>query len=129
MSSATWSGHTLALMRIVTGLLFLAHGIQKYLGFPVVAPFGIVHPASLMGVAGIFEIVGGALIVIGLFTRPVAFILSGMMAAAYFMMHFPKSPFPIVNGGEMAVMFCFVFLYISTVGPGRWSMDTSRRRR
>jgi putative oxidoreductase len=129
MKSATFSGYSLGLLRIVAGLLFLGHGVQKYLGFPTTAPFGIVHPASLLGIAGIMEIVGGALIVVGLFTRPVAFVLSGMMAAAYFMMHAPKSPFPIANGGELAVMFCFVFLYLSTAGPGKFSLDGGRRFR
>lgn len=129
MNSAKWSGHSLGLLRIVTGLLFLGHGVQKYLGFPVRAASGIVHPASLLGVAGAMEVVGGALIVIGLRTRPVAFVLSGMMAAAYFMMHFPKSYYPIANGGELAVMFCFVFLYLSTAGPGKFSIDGDRKFR
>jgi putative oxidoreductase len=129
MNSTAWSGQSFAVLRIVTGALFLAHGVQKYFGFPMEASFGIVQPASLLGVAGILELVGGALIAVGLFTRPVAFVLSGMMAVAYFMMHMPKSPFPIANGGEMAVMFCFVFLYISTVGAGRWSIDASRATR
>jgi putative oxidoreductase len=129
MNSTALSGQSFAALRIVTGLLFLAHGVQKYFGFPIVAPFGIVQPASLLGVTGILELVGGAMIVVGLFTRPVAFVLSGMMAVGYFMIHMPKSLFPIANGGEMAVMFCFVFLYISTVGAGRWSIDASRATR
>lgn len=128
MNPTRWSGYSLGLLRIVTGLLFLGHGVQKYFAFPVAAPFGIVHPTSLLGVAGILEIAGGLLITIGFKTRPVAFILSGMMAAAYFMMHFPKSRYPIANGGELAVMFCFVFLYLFTAGPGRWGIDGGSKR-
>lgn len=115
----------LALLRVVTGLLFLEHGTQKILHFPV-SDF---HPPifSLLGTAGLLELVGGVLIILGLFTRPVAFILSGQMAFAYFMMHAPKSFFPVLNGGDGAILFCFVFLYLVFAGPGKFSVDGARK--
>ena len=111
-------------MRIVIGLLFLQHGSQKLFGIP-----GSGHQPpnfswlSLMGVAGVLELFGGLLILVGLFTRPVAFILSGQMAVAYFMAHAPRGFLPIANGGELAVIYCFVFLYLSAAGGGSWSVD------
>jgi putative oxidoreductase len=127
-----WLPLALAILRIVIGLLFLEHGTQKILGFP---PSD--HPApallSLEGLQGVIELVGGVLIVLGLFTRPVAFILSGDMAAAYFMAHAPKNFFPMTNGGDAAILYCFVFLCLVFAGGGRWSIDeavdraTSRR--
>jgi putative oxidoreductase len=125
-----WSSQILSLLRIMTGLLFFAHGSAKYFQFPHVAMFDQMQPmqpASLIGVAGILEIVGGALIVIGLFTRPVAFILSGMMAVAYFLAHAKDGFHPILNGGEPAVLFCFIFLYLAAAGGGAWSVDALRR--
>ncbi|WP_428150135.1 DoxX family protein [Brevundimonas sp.] len=113
----------LAILRIVTGLTFLAHGVIKLFGFPEGAMPGQQEIASLMGVAGILETVGGLLIILGLFTRPTAFVLSGMMAVAYFMAHFPQSFYPAVNGGDAAILFSFVFLYLVTSGPGAWSLD------
>ncbi|AJY45685.1 DoxX family protein [Martelella endophytica] len=115
----------LALLRVVTGLLFLEHGTQKLLHFPV-SDF---HPPlfSLLGLAGALEIVGGVLIILGLFTRPAAFILSGMMAVAYFMMHAPNSFFPALNGGDAAILFCFIFLYLVFAGPGAFSLDGKRK--
>lgn len=115
----------LAILRVVTGLLFLEHGTQKILHFPV-SDF---HPPmfSLLWVGGILEIVGGVLIIIGLFTRPTAFILSGMMAVAYFMMHAPNSFFPALNGGDAAILFCFIFLYLVFAGPGSFSLDGKRK--
>jgi putative oxidoreductase len=125
----SWAGvHALALLRIVTALLFIAHGLQKYFGFPVPGPFGLAAPFSLMGLAGALELAGGALILIGLFTRPAAFILCGMMAVAYFMAHASRGFFPIVNQGEAAILFCFVFLLLAAAGPGAWSADGWRRR-
>ena len=121
--------HALALLRIMTALLFLAHGLQKYFGFPVPGPFGLAEPFSLMGVAGALELAGGSLVLIGLFTRPVAFILCGMMAFAYFIGHAPRGFFPIANQGEAAILFCFNFLLLSAAGPGAWSVDGWRRRR
>lgn len=120
--------HFLSLLRFVTGLLFLQHGTTKILGFPPSEHSGV-ELASMGGVSGLLELVGGALIVVGLFTRPVAFILSGMMAVAYFMAHAPQNTYPILNGGELAIMFCFVFLYLSAAGGGPWSLDAIVRKR
>ena len=106
-----------ALLRIVTALLFIEHGSMKLLGFPA-SPMPRPPLASLMGVAGCLELVGGLLVLLGLFTRPVAFLLSGQMALAYWMVHAPQGPFPAVNMGEPAVLFCFIFLYLAAVGPG-----------
>jgi putative oxidoreductase len=124
---SAWAPRLLAILRIVVGLLFIAHGSSKLFGFP---PFqmGEVQLFSLIGLAGILEFVGGILILIGLFTRPVAFILSGEMAVAYFMVHAPQGFFPSNNGGEAAVLFCFVFLYLSATGAGPWSVDEARER-
>jgi putative oxidoreductase len=122
-----WTGPLLSVLRIVTGLLYLEHGTAKLLGFPhsaMPAP----PPMSLFWFAGVMELVGGTLILIGLFTRPVAFLLAGEMAIAYWMIHAPKSPFPVVNMGEPAILFCFVFLYLAAAGPGPWSIDGARRR-
>src|SRR3954453_11344351 len=109
---AVWAPRVLSLLRIVVSLLFLEHGTQKLFGFPPSANPG--PPLlSLMGIQGIIEVVGGALLVLGLFTRPVAFILSGDMAVAYFMSHFPNSFFPITNRGDAAILYCFAFLYLA----------------
>ena len=126
-----WTPKALSILRIVTGLLFLEHGTQKLLGFP---PSEHAFPPlfSLMGIQGVLELVGGFLILIGLFTRPVAFILAGDMAVAYFMAHAPKGFFPTLNGGQLAILFCFVFLYLVFAGGGEWSVDaqiTHRRSR
>ena len=121
-----WSPLALSILRIVVGLLFLEHGTQKILDFP---PTLHGNPAllSLQGVQGIIELVGGVLILIGLFTRPVAFVLSGDMAAAYFMSHAPKDFYPMMNGGDAAILYCFVFLYLVFAGGGRWSIDEAVR--
>ncbi|HLX99852.1 MAG TPA: DoxX family protein [Roseiarcus sp.] len=113
---------TLSLLRIVTGLLFLEHGTGKLLGFPAGLPFIDHMPAGLLHFTGTMELIGGLLITIGLFTRPAAFILSGFMAAAYFLAHFPQSFFPAKNYGEPAVLFCFVFLYFAAAGSGPWAV-------
>ena len=126
--ASRWQSEALAILRIVAGLTFLAHGVIKLFGFPKGAQPGQQEIASLMGVAGLLEVIGGGLIILGLFTRPTAFILSGMMAVAYFMAHFPQSPYPAVNGGDAAILFCFVFLYLVTSGPGAWSLDGARKR-
>jgi putative oxidoreductase len=122
MDLAAWTPRALSVLRIVTGLLFLEHGTGKLLGFPPTEHAG---PTlfSLMGVQGVLELVGGFLILIGLFTRPVAFILAGDMAVAYFMAHAPKSFFPTINGGQLAILFCFVFLFLVFAGGGVWSAD------
>src|SRR6476469_931439 len=131
MDLAAWTPRMLSVLRIVTGLLFLEHGTGKLLGFP---PSDHAAPTlfSLSGVQGALELVGGFLILIGLFTRPVAFVLAGDMAVAYFMAHAPQSFFPTRNGGQLATRFSFVFLCLVFAGGGEWSMDEqlarSRRR-
>lgn len=128
--SASWAPRLLSVLRIMSGLLFLEHGTQKLFGFPARMGGGAAPDLlSLAGVAGCLELVGGALIVLGLFTRPVAFVLSGQMAFAYFLAHAPKSPFPALNGGDAAILFCFVFLYVAAAGAGPWSLDAQRRGR
>ncbi|MBM3777757.1 MAG: DoxX family protein [Acidimicrobiia bacterium] len=117
--------YALSLMRIVFGFLYLPHGLQKLVGWFD----GTVHPLdSLRGVAGIIETVGGVLIALGLFTRPVAFIASGEMAAAYFISHAPRGPWPILNGGELSALYCFAFLYFALYGPGPLSLDVLMKR-
>jgi putative oxidoreductase len=125
--STTWAPRMLSILRIMTALLFLEHGTQKLLGFP---PSPNPGPAlfSLLGIQGIIELVGGLLLALGLFTRPVAFILSGDMAVAYFMAHAPQSFFPVLNRGDAAILYCFVFLYLVFAGPGPWSLDATRDR-
>lgn len=123
-----WSPTVLGVLRIVTGFLFLQHGTSKLLGVPHNAMFDGLQLMSLMGVAGVLELVGGALVMIGLFTRPVAFILSGQMAVAYFMAHAPSGALPIMNQGELAVMFSFVFLYLSVAGAGAFSVDAMLKK-
>ena len=120
-----YTSQLLSVLRIMTGLLLLQHGTTKYLGIPATPMTGI-SPFTLAGVAGILELVGGVLIVIGLFTRPVAFILSGMCAVAYFIAHGSRGFFPILNGGELAALYAFVFLYLAAAGGGIWSVDKSR---
>ena len=116
--------YALAALRIIAALLFIEHGTQKLFGFPASQMEGSL-PTMLL-VAALLEFVGGILVLIGLFTRPVAFILSGQMAVAYFMAHAPSSPFPALNGGDAAILFCFVFLYFVFAGPGAFSVDERR---
>lgn len=123
LNSARFAPAMLSVLRIVTGLLFLEHGTGKLIGFPAGLPMIDKMPTGLLYFTGTMELVGGALIVLGLFTRPVAFILAGFMAAAYFMAHFPMSFFPAINFGEPAVLFCFIFLFIAAAGPGPWAVD------
>ena len=127
----TWQPRVLALLRIVTAYLFLQHGTAKLLGIPAVEMFKAGVPLmSMAGVAGLLEIVGGTLMLIGLFTRPTAFILSGQMAFAYFIAHASRGNalVPMLNGGELAVLYCFVFLYFAVAGAGAWSIDAMRNR-
>lgn len=113
--------HFYSLFRIMSGFLFLWHGVQKFFNFPIEYPYGPLTPLSIA--AGSIELVGGILIMIGLFTRPTAFICSGTMAVAYWMSHGMQSFFPIVNAGELAIMFCFGFLFIAAKGAGKWGLD------
>ena len=131
MDIASWSPRMLSVLRIMTGLLFLEHGTQKLFAFPPPANPG---PAlfSLLGVQGIIELVGGTLLALGFLTQPVAFVLAGDMAVAYFMRHAPRDFFPALNGGKLAILYCFVFLYLFVAGGGVRSVDewraTSRSR-
>ncbi len=126
MVNPQWSPRILSVLRIITGLLFLEHGTIKLLGFPAPMP-GMEHLPPLLLVAGIIELVCGALITLGLFTRIAAFIASGEMAVAYFMGHMSHGFWPALNQGEAAIMFCFIFLYLVFAGPGEWSIDAMRR--
>ncbi len=125
--AASWAPRLLSIMRIMTGLLLLQHGTAKLFKIPVIPMFANLSITSLPGIAGILELVGGVLIILGLFTRSTAFILSGMTAFAYFIAHAPKGFYPILNGGELAALYCFVFLYLAAAGPGPWSVDAGRR--
>ena len=125
---ASWSGHLHAALRIVAGLLFLEHGTSKYINFPATEYFANgVEVFSLMGLAGALEIIGGLLIILGLFTRITAFVLAGFMAVAYFMAHASQSFFPMNNQGDAAILFCFIFLYFSAAGAGPYSLDANRK--
>ncbi len=124
---ARWAPRLLSVLRIVAGFMFLAHGAQKWLGFP--APRGT--PTTLMslsGAAGVLELGGGTLLMLGLFSRPVAFVLSGLMAFAYFIAHAPAGFWPLLNRGELSALYSFVFLYIAAAGGGPWSLDRLLRR-
>ncbi|HEX3035140.1 MAG TPA: DoxX family protein [Thermodesulfobacteriota bacterium] len=118
-----WAPRLLSILRIVAAFLFMQHGAQKLFGVPSDQPPNPVELISLMGLAGVLEFFGGLLVLIGLFTRPVAFILSGQMAAAYFMQHAPQGFWPVLNEGELAALYCFVFLYLAVAGGGVWSAD------
>jgi putative oxidoreductase len=118
-----------SVLRIMSAFVFVLHGTQKLFGFPSGTPLPSAMLLSLVGVAGILETVGGALMALGLFTRPVAFILSGEMAVAYFRQHAPRGLWPILNGGELAILFCFLWLFFSAAGPGPISLDTLIRKK
>jgi putative oxidoreductase len=122
----SWAPRALGVLRIVTALLFVEHGTQKLFGFPALPPEMTIAVGSLPWIAGVIELVGGVLVLIGLFTRPAAFIVAGEMAVAYWMVHAPQSFFPILNGGDPAILYCFVFLYLVFAGPGAWSLDGAR---
>jgi putative oxidoreductase len=123
-----WTPRILGILRIIIGFLFLQHGTAKLLGVPHIAMFDGLQLVSLIGLAGILELVGGLLILVGLFTQPTAFILSGEMAVAYFMAHAPHGFLPIQNQGELAIVYCFVFLYLSVAGAGAYSVDAMRNK-
>ena len=122
-----YSSQILGVTRIVVGLLFLEHGLMKLVGFP--APMGQGPLAPMLLAAGLIEVVGGALVALGLFSRCAAFVCSGEMAFAYFMVHAPRGFFPLLSGGEPAVFYCFAFLYLAAAGGGAWSLDNAWRRR
>lgn len=124
-----YQAQTFAILRIVAGLMFLCHGAQKLFGWPAPMPSGMEIPAFVIYVAGPIELITGALIAVGLLTRWAAFLASGQMAAAYWMGHGTKALFPLVNGGELAVLYCFLFLFIAAHGAGIWSVDGSRGER
>ena len=121
-----WSLYLLSMLRIVAAFTFITHGTQKLFAFPVLEPRNPVPLLSLFGVAGALELVGGSLLLLGLFTRPVAFLLSGEMAVAYFVAHASRSCWPILNRGEVVVLFCFLWLFLAAAGPGPWSLDALR---
>ena len=123
-----WAPRVLSILRIVAGLLFLAHGTQKLLGFPA-GEMGQPEMMTLSWIAGVIELVAGSLLVLGLFTRAAAFVASGEMAFAYWMAHAAQGPFPVNNGGDAAILYCFVFLYLVFAGPGPWSLDAALSRR
>jgi putative oxidoreductase len=125
---AAWTPRALSLLRIITGLIIIQHGMAKLIGFPAVAAFANLKPLSLIGAAGFIELIGGALLILGLFTQPAAFILSGEMAFAYFISHAPKDFLPLINGGTLAILYCFTCLYLSTAGAGPWSLDAAMKR-
>ena len=124
-----WTPRALSVLRIFTGLMIIEHGMAKLIGFPVVPSFANLQPLSLLGAAGFIELIGGALLIVGLWTQPAAFILSGEMAVAYFMVHAPRGFFPLINGGTLAIIYCFACLYLSTAGAGPWSLDAMMKRK
>lgn len=124
--ASAWAPRVLSIVRIATGLIFLEHGTQKLLGFPPGEHAGVAA-LTLPWFAGVIELVAGTLITLGLFTRPAAFIASGAMAAAYWIAHAPQGPFPVNNGGDAAILYCFIFLYLAFRGGGPWSLDAIRR--
>ena len=123
-----YSPYAIGLLRIVTALIFMAHGTQKLFGFPASGPITQPELLSLRGIGGIMETFGGLLILLGLFSRPVAFLLAGEMAVAYWMFHAPRSFYPLLNGGDAAILYCFVFLTLFFTGPGAWSVDGALRK-
>jgi putative oxidoreductase len=122
IDTTAWAPRALAALRIVAGVLFLAHGVVKLFGFPEGAQPGQVELMSQLGIGAVIELVTGTLIVLGVFVRPAAFIASGTMAVAYWMFHAPSSLYPAVNGGDAAILFCFVFLYLAAAGGGAWQL-------
>ncbi|HSV20934.1 MAG TPA: DoxX family protein [Casimicrobiaceae bacterium] len=125
---AAWAPRLLSVLRIVTALLFMSHGTAKLLHVPALPQFAALVPGSLSWIAGALELIGGALLAAGLFSRATAFVLSGEMAFAYFLSHARRGLLPISNGGELAALYCFVFLYLWVAGPGPWSLDARWRR-
>ena len=127
MGEGRYAPQALSLLRIVAALLFVLHGSSKLFNFPPF-PMALPETGTMLWIGAILELVGGLLLLVGLFSRPVAFVLSGEMAVAYWMFHAPQSTFPSINQGEPAILFCFIFLLIAAAGPGAWSLDASRKR-
>jgi putative oxidoreductase len=125
---AAWTPRALSVLRIIAGLLIIQHGMGKILGFPVYPAYANVQPMSMIGAAGIIELIGGVLLILGLFTRLTAFILCGELAFAYFIGHAPKGFHPLINGGTLAALYCFTFLYLASAGGGPWSVDAATGR-
>jgi putative oxidoreductase len=128
---AAWTPRALSVLRIIAGLLIIQHGMGKLLGFPAFPAYANVQLMSLSGAAGVIELIGGALLILGLWTQPVAFILSGELAFAYFIGHmFKAAPVfhPLLNGGTLAALYCFTFLYLATAGAGPWSLDATMKK-
>jgi putative oxidoreductase len=123
-----WKPRALSVLRIIMGLMIIEHGMGKIFHFPALPTYANVQPLSLLGAAGFIELIGGALLILGLLTQPAAFILAGEMAVGYFMAHAPKSFFPLINGGTLAIAYCFTCLYLSTAGAGPWSVDAAMKR-
>jgi len=123
-----WRPRALSVLRIITGLMIIEHGMGKIIGFPAYPAYANVQPMSLIGAAGFIELIGGALLILGLLTQPAAFILAGEMAFAYFMVHAPKGFYPLLNDGTLAIIYCFACLYLSTAGGGPWSVDAAMKR-
>jgi putative oxidoreductase len=123
-----WTPRILSVLRIITGLVIIQHGMSKIIGFPAVPALANVRPLSLVGAAGFIELIGGALLILGLWTRPVAFLVSGEMAFVYFIGHAPRGFYPLLNGGAVAIAYCFTCLYLATAGAGPWSVDAAMRR-
>jgi putative oxidoreductase len=124
-----WTGHLLSVLRVIAAFLFIAHGTQKLFAWPAAEPREPAPLMSIMGLAGVLETFGGLLLLVGLFTRPVAFLLAGEMAVAYFKAHAPRGVWPILNHGELAILYCFLFLYLAAAGGGSWSLDALRAQR
>lgn len=125
---SAWAPQLLSVLRIVAGLLFMQAGTIKLFGWPMASPAGTPELMSQIGIGAVLELVGGALLLLGLFTRPAAFVASGEMAVAYFQFHAPQGFWPAVNQGQPAVLYCFIWLYVSAAGPGPWSLDALRRK-
>lgn len=127
-SLSRYSHQALGLLRIVTALIFILHGTQKLFGFPAPPASGLPPAFTLFWFGAILEAFGGLAILLGVFTRPVAFILAGEMAVAYWMFHAPRSLYPTLNGGDAAILYCFIFIYLVTAGAGAWSIDGNRSK-